>query len=796
MMAKKYSSIIIVFFALLLNVSVYGQSYYNLVPYSGPGTFLVEQIRADTTTNGIVPDRVYVLQPGGLYLNTEVYNVPGGTTMRIQRDESIANDSLPIIFQYPTGTGANPHRPPGNLFVLQGGNLDMSNLAVTGYFEPIDSNINNVQGGLINTTAEGSSITIDGCLLTNINGQHVRTGSATLKVRITNSIFANMGALSSSNLGAGKGIDLREASCDSLILVNNTFVNFQDRAIRHYNFANPLAGTGGLQHALIDHNTFVNGFSFHGLLSLGNVGEQITITNNLFADAFAGGEDPTDTTRAAEWANTGETYPDGVNRMSWIFTAPNDTTNWTISNNYYTISDSGQAFMTAYGVTEGSQLSWHINSKLGADSVYAFYKEKVNLVNIPKVMLDMIRWYWSPTGGNKSKNTPSSLWNRATDDMDRRGYRYYLDTLDCSYPTTTAAYTGATGGYPVGDLNWFPDKKAEWQNGTNAFDITVDGVKDNFYSSLVGPDDGYLQLRSYAYNGNGAPVDDADLSAKLWSAWDNGWLYLYAEVMDDTLAANATNVWEEDEIELKFDPQPTDSTVTSIYEARLTILGLGDGAVSADSLNAITNRANKRWNRTIVPGGYALELAIRWPVITTNSETISPAEGNVFGSAINFHDNDGSARRQASVQWAAVLDDAVWNNVEYLGTVQFLADHKLKFIPTNNMTGRHNSTPYDGSAADVEQTSSLIPKEFSMNQNYPNPFNPSTTIEFALPKQAYVELEIFNLLGERITVLISEELNAGYYKTSFDAYSLPSGIYFYRIQAGSFVQTRKLMLLK
>jgi len=77
---------------------------------------------------------------------------------------------------------------------------------------------------------------------------------------------------------------------------------------------------------------------------------------------------------------------------------------------------------------------------------------------------------------------------------------------------------------------------------------------------------------------------------------------------------------------------------------------------------------------------------------------------------------------------AAVLDDAVWNNVEYLGTVQFLADHRLKFIPTNNMTGRHNSVPYDGSAADVEQTSSLIPKEFSMNQNYPNPFNPSTQL--------------------------------------------------------------------
>lgn len=463
MSAKKYSGIVLLFL-LLLTVTSYGQSYLELAPYTGPGTFLMEQIRADTTlNNGILPDRVYLLQPGGLYLNTEIFNVPAGSTMRIQRKYDASNQTQPIIFQYPTGTGANPHRPPGNLFQLPGGNLEMRGIIVSGFFEPVDSNFNNVQGGLINTNGEGSTIIIDSCILTNINGQHVRTGSATLKVQITNSIFANMGALSSSNLGAGKGIDLREASCDSFLLVNNTFVNYQDRVIRHYNFANPLAGTGGLKYALIDHNSFVNGFGFHGLLSLGNVGEKIFITNNLFVDGFAGGEDPNDTTRTAEWANTGETYPSGYNRMCWIFTAPNDTTLWNISNNYYSISDTGQAFLTQYSVTEGSPLSWHINSKLGVDSLTAFTKEAIALANIPKVMVNMIRWYWSPTGGNKTKNTPSSLWNRATDDMDRRGYVYYRDTLDCSYSTSVAAYTGSQGGFPVGDLNWFPSKKAEWQ---------------------------------------------------------------------------------------------------------------------------------------------------------------------------------------------------------------------------------------------------------------------------------------------------------------------------------------------
>ena len=206
--------------------------------------------------------------------------------------------------------------------------------------------------------------------------------------------------------------------------------------------------------------------------------------------------------------------------------------------------------------------------------------------------------------------------------------------------------------------------------------------------------------------------------------------------------------------------------------------------------------ANKQYFRKETSDGYVLELAIRWSAIMANNETITPAVDNVFGFAFNQHDNDGAARRQASVMWAAVLNDAVWSNVKYHGTVKFLAGNKLQFIPTNNMTGVTNTTPYDGSAAGVEQTSSLIPREFGLNQNYPNPFNPSTTIEFALPKQATVELAVYNLLGQRIAVLVNEDLQAGYYQTSFDAHSLPSGVYFYRIQAGSFVQTKKLMLLK
>ena len=251
----------------------------------------------------------------------------------------------------------------------------MSGIAVSGFFEPIDSNFNNVQGNMFRNDNQGSNFTFDNCVFSNINGQIIRCEGSTGTIKITNCIFTNLGALSTSNFGAGKGIDLRAVSVDSLILVNNTWTNYQDRVVRHYNFSNPLAGTGNIKYTRIDHNTMYNGMGFHGLLSLGNVGDKVIITNNLFKDAFAAGEDSTDVTRSAEWANTGEKYPNGNNRMMWIFTAPNDSTEWTISNNYYAVSDSGQAFFnqhTAEPIVVGSQLSWHINSRLGADSVNAF----------------------------------------------------------------------------------------------------------------------------------------------------------------------------------------------------------------------------------------------------------------------------------------------------------------------------------------------------------------------------------------------------------------------------------------
>lgn len=88
------------------------------------------------------------------------------------------------------------------------------------------------------------------------------------------------------------------------------------------------------------------------------------------------------------------------------------------------------------------------------------------------------------------------------------------------------------------------------------------------------------------------------------------------------------------------------------------------------------------------------------------------------------------------------------------------------------------------------------PDKFELAQNFPNPFNPSTIISYQLPTNGYVTLKIYDLLGQEIATLVNEQKSAGKYEVKFDAGNLASGVYIYRIQAGEFNASKKLMLLK
>jgi hypothetical protein len=93
-------------------------------------------------------------------------------------------------------------------------------------------------------------------------------------------------------------------------------------------------------------------------------------------------------------------------------------------------------------------------------------------------------------------------------------------------------------------------------------------------------------------------------------------------------------------------------------------------------------------------------------------------------------------------------------------------------------------------------TSNSIVQSFNLFQNYPNPFNPTTTINFQIPELSFVTIKVFDVLGNEIETLVNEKISAGSYTVEFDGNELTSGIYFYKLQAGDFIETKKMILIK
>jgi hypothetical protein len=116
--------------------------------------------------------------------------------------------------------------------------------------------------------------------------------------------------------------------------------------------------------------------------------------------------------------------------------------------------------------------------------------------------------------------------------------------------------------------------------------------------------------------------------------------------------------------------------------------------------------------------------------------------------------------------------------------VTFAALNTVLFLQTGSVTGVN------------EKNEASVPGPFSLSQNYPNPFNPSTTIEFALPREEHVTLKVYNLVGTEVATLVNRKFPAGKHKAEWNGQNFPSGVYFYRLEAGDFMQTRKLTLVR
>jgi hypothetical protein len=97
---------------------------------------------------------------------------------------------------------------------------------------------------------------------------------------------------------------------------------------------------------------------------------------------------------------------------------------------------------------------------------------------------------------------------------------------------------------------------------------------------------------------------------------------------------------------------------------------------------------------------------------------------------------------------------------------------------------------------DVQKDDEIIPAVYKLEQNYPNPFNPTTIIKFGVPERSKVVLKLYDILGKEIITLLNEEMEAGWYRKEFNGTEYASGIYIYRLNAGSYTNTKKMILVK
>jgi hypothetical protein len=139
---------------------------------------------------------------------------------------------------------------------------------------------------------------------------------------------------------------------------------------------------------------------------------------------------------------------------------------------------------------------------------------------------------------------------------------------------------------------------------------------------------------------------------------------------------------------------------------------------------------------------------------------------------------------------------ASWNS-QLSGTTEFLRAVSFTDANTGTAVGLLGTIlRTSGGTTSVEEITNEIPTNYFLSQNYPNPFNPSTNIEYSIPSESFVELKVYDVLGNEIASLVNEQQQAGVYRADFTADNLPSGMYFARITANEFTQVVKMILLK
>ncbi len=278
--------------------------------------------------------------------------------------------------------------------------------------------------------------------------------------------------------------------------------------------------------------------------------------------------------------------------------------------------------------------------------------------------------------------------------------------------------------------------------------------------------------------------DSTDLMAKVYIAMDDNYMYVAGDVTDDVYHFGEGNWWEQDAFQFfigLYDWRgPKHTAYQRGEEPDYSIIFL-EGEVFAEATHHVLGTSgDENYFFTDLGGSdYIFEARIPFDTLAicynANDKRFHPLRGMRIPLELYFHDNDGQG-------WEGNLGRSPYNT-----------DHGWQNPAEWEYTWIGDTTHVLTSVAENRPG---VPLVYALEQNYPNPFNPTTTIAYSIAKAGQVRIDLYNALGQKVKTLVNGYKPAGRYQVTVDASSLSSGIYFYRIESGSFHAVRKMVLMK
>ena len=431
-----------------------------------------------------------------------------------------------------------------------------------------------------------------------------------------------------------------------------------------------------------------------------------------------------------------------------------------------------------------------VTASLPASMLHASFRPAQKIDSVNKATGKGCKYYWLKDTASINHGGPSGYFVEFSFPLDSLG----VPAVAGSKFSLEVQANDNDGAGRIGICKWWNKSGSDddWQGtqhwGSAILSDDPVGVNYTFLKTSTAPViDGTMdkiwdqanQLTD-ASRGNGTyyPATGQDCGYRFYGLYDDKYIYGYYQVMDDVVDSTSATDWQMDGVEIFIDAANTHLTGASLPADKIHMawrpaqtLAVGNTANAKGSSYA--KRAWKMKDDTVMTdgSGYAIEFKI--PIDSTG---VPATVGSKFSLQLQLNDIDNTAENRIHIQkWWNFTNDDDWQCTLHWG------DGILGgAVPTTGVN---------------EQSSSMI-TGYALNQNYPNPFNPSTEISYSIPKSEKVKLTIFNLLGKQVAELVNGTKAAGSYTVNFSAANLSSGVYFYKLETGSTVLSKKMMLIK